>query len=56
MTEENIKKYISTMLGGSKLNIELDEQDFKEIIQHALEVQTIIFLTFIYTNTIQKFH
>ncbi len=38
MTEENIKKYISTMLGGSKLNIELDEQDFKEIIQHALEV------------------
>lgn len=38
MTEESIKNFINTMLGGSKLNIELDEQDFKEIIQHALEV------------------
>lgn len=37
MTEKNISSYVRAMLGGSKVNIELDDEDLKEIIQHALE-------------------
>ena len=38
MTEEYVSSYIKTMLGGSKVNVELEKDDLHEIIQHAIEV------------------
>ena len=37
MTEQNVRSYIETMLGKSKVSIELQEDDFHEIITQALE-------------------
>lgn len=38
MTEGYVNSYIKAMLGGSKVTIELEEDDLHEIIQHAIEV------------------
>lgn len=38
MTEENVSSYIKAMLGGSKVTVELEEDDLHEIVQHAIEV------------------
>ena len=37
MTEQTINSYVKAMLGGSKVNIELEEDDLHEICQQALE-------------------
>ena len=37
MTEDMVKKYIESMLGGSKVKIELEQEDFEQIIQQAIE-------------------
>lgn len=37
MNEQNVRSYIETMLGKSKVSIELQDDDFHEIIQQALE-------------------
>lgn len=37
MTNKAISSYITAMLGGSKVNIELEESDLEEIIQQAID-------------------
>lgn len=37
MTEQNVRSYIETMLGKSKVTIELHDDDFHEIITQAIE-------------------
>ena len=37
MTEQNVRSYIETMLGKSKVSIELTDDDFNQIINQALE-------------------
>ncbi len=37
MTEQIVRSYIEKMLGGSKVTVELQDDDFHEVIQQALE-------------------
>lgn len=37
LTKDSISKYITTMLGGSTVNVELDEDDLDQVIQQALD-------------------
>lgn len=37
LTKDSISKYITTMLGGSTVKVELDEEDLDQVIQQALD-------------------
>ena len=37
LTKDMISKYITTMLGGNTVKVELDEEDLDQVIQQALD-------------------